>query len=146
MVLYWLRNLAEALNQSSQCIWSHGHLSGDNEIVRHTTANPCSTKHCRGLPRNTSSTVRFHSGISRNPLLYVVFVASYDSRVSRGCFMAHKAPNSIHSLAQVLALIFELTQELRFLAFWCTERWILWKSVKICSSVLSRKKCWHQYF
>ena len=40
-------------------------IASDKEIVRHTRANPRSTKQCHGLPRNSSSTAGFHSGIAQ---------------------------------------------------------------------------------
>ena len=41
------------------------HIASDNEIVRHARANPRSTKQYHGVPRNTSSTLGFHSGIAQ---------------------------------------------------------------------------------
>jgi len=38
-------------------------IAADNEIVRHTRANPRALKQCHGLPRRTSSTAWFNSGI-----------------------------------------------------------------------------------
>ena len=40
-------------------------IAADNEIVRHTRANPHAIKQCHELPCNTSSSLGFHSGITQ---------------------------------------------------------------------------------